>query len=69
MGKLAGLGFQLTIAILFCGYLGQLADRWLGTSPWGLIAGAFVGFAAGFYAIYRAAKANIDDGGPPKKSP
>jgi ATP synthase protein I len=54
MNKHYGLGFQLTGAILLFGYLGYVADGWLGSSPWLLIVGAFVGFAAGFYAIYRA---------------
>lgn len=34
--------------------LGWALDRWLGTSPWLLIAGIVVGAAAGFYEFIRA---------------
>ena len=34
--------------------LGYLFDRWLHTSPWGLIVGTVFGFAGGLYALYNA---------------
>lgn len=52
-GTFAGLGLQLAIAILLFLYLGQWLDRKLGTSPWLLILGVFVGAGAGFYNLYR----------------
>ena len=33
--------------------LGWLLDRWLGTSPWLLVAGLVLGIAAGFYEFLR----------------
>ena len=33
--------------------VGWLLDRWLGTSPWLLVAGIIVGAAAGFYEFVR----------------
>ena len=32
--------------------IGWLLDRWLGTWPWLLVAGAFLGFALGMYLAY-----------------
>jgi ATP synthase protein I len=48
------MGFGLTWALsvmLFLG-VGAWLDGRLGTSPFLLIAGAFVGAAAGFYSLY-----------------
>ena len=45
--------------------LGFIADHFLGTSPWGLLAGTMLGFAAGTLNIVRAAKElNKTDSGP-----
>ena len=42
------------LAGLFVGVvLGLLLDRWLGTSPWLLLVGIGVGFAAGVRNLYR----------------
>ncbi|HSA54513.1 MAG TPA: AtpZ/AtpI family protein [Gemmatimonadaceae bacterium] len=49
----AGLGLQFALSILLFVWTGQWLDRKLGTDPWLLILGAFVGAGAGFYAIYR----------------
>jgi len=35
--------------------LGWLLDRWLGTTPWGLIVFLLLGFAAGVLNVMRAA--------------
>jgi F0F1-type ATP synthase assembly protein I len=65
------------VAILGGLYLGQWLDRKLGTAPWLLIVGVFVGAGASFYSIYTklmAAQALEDaaraarkagQGGPP----
>jgi ATP synthase protein I len=45
--------------------LGWLLDRWLGTSPWGLIVFLLLGFAAGVLNVMRSAgvvKAGSPDG-------
>ncbi|MGH7663922.1 MAG: AtpZ/AtpI family protein [Gemmatimonadaceae bacterium] len=49
----AGLGLQFAAAIVLFMFLGKWADEGLGTSPWLLILGVFVGAGGGFYAIYR----------------
>lgn len=48
-----GVGVQFAAAILLFLWLGQWADRKLGTAPWLLLLGVFVGAAAGFYSLYR----------------
>ena len=47
----AGLSFFFAVAG-FCG-LGWLLDRWLGTSPWLMVAGVVLGAVAGFYQFIR----------------
>jgi ATP synthase protein I len=46
-----GLGFAASILLFF--FLGRWLDERLGTEPWLLIAGVFVGLAAGFWSMYR----------------
>jgi F0F1-type ATP synthase assembly protein I len=46
-----GLGFAASVALFL--FLGMWADRKLGTAPWLLILGAFIGGAAGFWSMYR----------------
>jgi F0F1-type ATP synthase assembly protein I len=61
-GRLVGLGFQFAGAIVLCVLAGQWADRRFGTDPWGVLSGAVVGFAAGFYALVKAARRDTGDG-------
>lgn len=49
----AGAGVQFVISILLFLYIGKWLDGKLGTAPWLLMAGVFVGAGAGFYAFYR----------------
>lgn len=42
-------------AVLLLGGAGYLVDRWLGTSPWFLLAGLSVGLCVAFYALVKAA--------------
>jgi F0F1-type ATP synthase assembly protein I len=61
--QFAGLGLQLAVCIVGGLYLGQWLDRRLGTDPWLMITGVFVGFGASFYSMYRkltAAQARED---------
>lgn len=69
-GKAIGIGFraasELLASLLVGTGLGFLLDRFAPTSPWGLLAGIFVGFAAGVITIARAMKpdkAGDDAGG------
>jgi len=51
--RMMGLGLQFVVSILLCLYLGQWLDRKLGTAPWLLLLGVFVGAGLGFYSMYR----------------
>jgi F0F1-type ATP synthase assembly protein I len=62
-GQFAGHGLTFVVAILGGLYLGQWLDRKLGTDPWLLIAGVFIGAGASFYSMYSklmAAQARED---------
>jgi len=49
----AGAGLQFAVALLVFLFIGQWLDRRLGTDPWLMMLGVFLGAAAGFYAMYR----------------
>lgn len=53
IGSFAGVGLQFAVSIVAFLFLGQWADRKLGTSPFLLLAGVFIGGGAAFYAMYR----------------
>ena len=53
VGMLAGLGLTLAVATAIGVGLGVLADRWLSSSPWGLILGLLLGVTAGFVQVLR----------------
>jgi F0F1-type ATP synthase assembly protein I len=59
LGVYAGLGLQFALAILGAVYLGQWLDRRLGTEPWLLLIGVFVGAGGSFYSIYRKLMADL----------
>jgi F0F1-type ATP synthase assembly protein I len=52
-GEFAGMGMQFAAAILLFVFAGVWLDKRLGTSPWLVILGVFVGGAAGFFSMYR----------------
>lgn len=56
------VGIELIAALVVGVGLGWLADRYLGTRPWGLLAGFFLGSAAGIVNVFRAVQ---NMGGPP----
>lgn len=53
LGRHAGHGLTLAAATALFAWLGTLADERLGTEPLLVVVGAFVGFSAGFYSMYR----------------
>lgn len=55
MGKHLILGVQFAGAIILGVYAGLWADKRFGASPWGVLVGAGLGFAGGFYSLYRVA--------------
>src|SRR5215208_4468851 len=51
--QFAGVGLQFALSILVFLFAGQWLDRKLGTAPWLLLVGVFVGGAGSFYSMYR----------------
>jgi len=49
------LSSELVAGVLVGAVIGWLLDRWLGTTPWGLMVFLMLGFAAGILNVMRAA--------------
>lgn len=60
MGQGLKYASEFTAATLVGAVLGYGADRFLGTAPWGLLVGLFLGFSAGVRNIIRAAREGLD---------
>jgi ATP synthase protein I len=72
VSEFAGVGLQFAVSILVFLYLGQWLDRKLGTAPWLLIIGVFLGAGASFYSMYRklmAAQARDEAARKARKAP
>jgi F0F1-type ATP synthase assembly protein I len=59
---LLGLGFEIAVPIVVFMYAGYRMDRWLESSPWWFLVGAFLGVAVGFYSFFRRVL-------PPRRGP
>jgi F0F1-type ATP synthase assembly protein I len=57
MAQQSGLAMELPFtivgAIIFTGFLGYLADKWLHTAPWLMIVGGGLGFLSSMIEITR----------------
>jgi len=53
LSGLGGMGLQFVVVLLAFLFIGKWLDARLGTSPWLLILGVFVGAAASIYSMYR----------------
>jgi len=47
------LGWQIAIPLVTFALLGRFADKYLGTSPWLLLAGVVIAAASSSWLIYR----------------
>jgi ATP synthase protein I len=56
LGELASIGMTMVLCTVIGLGAGYWADRWLGTSPWLMLAGLLLGVAAGFVNLFRSAK-------------
>ncbi len=54
LGRAFRMSTEFVAGVIAGGGLGWLLDRWLGTSPWGLIVFLMLGFVAGIYNVMRA---------------
>ncbi len=52
-GEFAGIGIEFAATILVFTFAGVWLDNRLGSTPWFVLVGVFVGAAAGFYSMYR----------------
>jgi ATP synthase protein I len=50
------IGIELLASLIVGLALGWVADRFLGTRPWGVVVGFFVGAAAGMVNVFREAQ-------------
>ncbi len=55
LGLAFRLGTELVAATVIGTLMGYAADYYFGTKPWGIVAGLFLGGAAGFLTVYRTA--------------
>jgi ATP synthase protein I len=53
LGQMSGAGFSLVAYVLVFTGIGYGLDRLLGTAPWLMVAGVFVGGGIGFYTMIR----------------
>ena len=54
----SGMGFMLVVLVVLFTAAGYWLDRWLGTKPWLMVAGVFVGFGLGFTYMVLILKAD-----------
>jgi ATP synthase protein I len=48
-----GLGFEMAVPVVLFLFAGYKLDQWLGSTPWLLVLGAFLGMIVGFYSLYK----------------
>ena len=62
----ARMGAEMVAATVIGAFIGYLLDAWLGTRPWIMVVGLFLGGAAGIRNVYRMANTNINDQHTPR---
>ncbi len=53
-GPAAAGAYTLIGAVVLLGGGGYALDRWLGSSPWGVLTGLLLGLAVGFYELVKS---------------
>lgn len=56
LGKAYRMAIELVVAVVVGGAIGWYLDKWLETGPWLFVFFFFLGVAAGFRNVYKAAK-------------
>lgn len=56
------LAFEFAGAVALFWFLGRLVDGWLGSAPWGQIAGGVVGWIGGILHVYYALQRRVGGG-------
>jgi F0F1-type ATP synthase assembly protein I len=69
LARYGALGLQFAASVGLLAWGGHWLDGRLGTTPWFLITGAFLGFAGGFLAIVRAVPPPKGGGGSAGRRP
>jgi ATP synthase protein I len=54
-GEAASASYTLVGGIILLGGIGYAVDKWLGSAPWGLLTGLFLGIVVGFYGLVKMA--------------
>lgn len=60
--KYIGIGLQAGGSVVFYLLIGLLLDKWLGTFPWLMLAGIFIGIA-GMFALFLRMANELNDSG------
>ena len=55
-----GAGTELVVSVLLGFLAGQWLDKKLGSGPWLMLGGAFLGITVGLYQLVRAAQKRLD---------
>ncbi len=68
LGSAMGMGIrvstELVAGVLVGGFIGWWIDRWLNSSPFGLLIMLMIGMVAGFWNVYRIASRPTGGGAP-----
>jgi ATP synthase protein I len=56
MGQAFRIVAELVVGVAVGGFIGYTLDRWLGATPWLLVLGLMLGFAAGLMNVIRTAR-------------
>lgn len=57
---LSALGLEMAVTVLVLGAAGWGLDRWLGSTPWGLLVGLLLGSVIGLLNLVRGAVRAMD---------